>query len=153
MSRYVVIGLSALAALLLICLLISDRERLEGELKASRSEVVQLQADVEFAAQAQAARDALDRKFVQEMADAKHENEVLRADVVAGNRRLLVKASCPKSVSSVAGASGVDDGTGAELNADVREDYFRLREQIVETENQLAGLQQYVRQVVQVVKQ
>lgn len=152
MSRYVVIGLSALAALLLICLLISDRERLEGELKASRSEVVQLQADVEFAAQAQAARDALDRKFVQEMADAKHENEVLRADVVAGNRRLLVKASCPKSVSSVAGASGLDDGAGAELNADARQDYFDLREQIVETEKQLAGLQEYVRQVVQAVK-
>lgn len=153
MSRYAVIGLSALAAVLLICLLISDRERLEGELKASRAEVVQLQADVEFAAQTMAARDALDRKFFKEMSDAKQENESLRADVAAGTKRVLVKATCTKPVSSTAGATRLDDGGSAEFNADVREDYFRLRGQIVETEKQLAGLQAYVRQVVRGVKQ
>ncbi|MDD2005089.1 lysis protein [Pseudomonas putida] len=151
MSKYVVIAFSALAAVLLVCFLISDRGRLADELMASRAEVVQLQADVEFAAHARAARDELDRKFFQEMADAKHENEVLRADVAAGNRRLLVKASCPK-LPTTAGTSSVDDATGAELTASAGQDYFRLRDQIIQTEKQLTGLQEYVRTLVQAVK-
>ncbi|WP_243055360.1 lysis protein [Pseudomonas sp. BP01] len=152
MSRYLVIALSALAAVLLICFLISDRGRLADELKASRAMVVQMQADAEFAAQTLAARDALDRKYFQELSDAKRENESLRADVAAGNKRVLVKASCPKPVPGPAGATGLDDATGAELNADARQDYFDLREQIVTTEKQLAGLQEYVRTLVQAVK-
>ncbi|MDD2038739.1 lysis protein [Pseudomonas putida] len=152
MSRYLVIALSAVAAVLLICFLISDRGRMADELKASRAEVTRLQADAEFAAQTLAARDALDRKFFQEMSDAKQENESLRADVAAGNKRVLVKASCPKPVPGPAGATGLDDGAGAELTADARQDYFDLREQIVETEKQLSGLQEYVRTVVQVAK-
>ncbi|WP_137163385.1 lysis protein [Pseudomonas asiatica] len=151
MSRWPVIAFSALAAVLLVVFLMRDRERLSDELSASRAEVVQLQADAEFAAQAMAARDALDRKYIQEMSDAKRDNERLRADVAAGNRRLLVKASCPK-LPAAAGASGVDDAGTAELAADARQDYFDLRDQIVETEKQLAGLQEYVRTLVQVVK-
>lgn len=152
MTKYWGIAFTALAAVLLVVFLVRDRERLADELISSRAEVVQLQADAEFAAQAQAARDALDRKFFQEMADAKHENEVLRADVAAGNRRLLVKASCSKSVSSVAGASGVDDADQPALTAAAGQDYFRLRDQIIQTEKQLTGLQEYVRTLVQAVK-
>ncbi|UUC20546.1 lysis protein [Pseudomonas asiatica] len=152
MSRYVFIGLSALAAVLLVLFLVRDRGLLSEELMASRAEVVKLQADVEFAAQTMAARDALDRKFFKEMSDAKQENENLRAAVDAGNRRVFVKASCPKPVSSSAGATSLDDGASAELAANARQDYFDLREQIVETEKQLAGLQEYVRQVMQGVK-
>lgn len=152
MTKYVVVALSALAAVLLVVFLMRDRERLSDELSASRAEVVQLQTDAEFAAQAQAARDALDRKFFQEMADAKHENEVLRADVAAGNRRLLVKASCPKPVPSSAGAASVDDADQPALTAAAGQDYFRLRDQIIQTEKQLTGLQEYVRTLVQAVK-
>lgn len=151
MSRCLVIALSALAAVLLVCLLISDRGRLEDELKASRAEVVQLQADVEFAAQTMAARDALDRKLFKEMSDAKQENESLRADVAAGTKRVLVKASCPK-LPAAAGASGLDDGAQPALTADAGQDYFRLRDQIIQTEKQLTGLQEYVRTLVHVVK-
>lgn len=149
MNRWVVVAISALAALLFGGWLMHDRDRLADELKASRAEVVQLQADAEFAAQTLAARDALDRKFFQEMADAKHENESLRAAVAAGTRRVLVRASCPTPVPTPAGATSLDDDSGAELVADARQDYFDLRDQIVETEKQLSGLQEYVRQVVQ----
>lgn len=148
MSKYLAIALFATAALLFCGWLMQDRDRLANELSTSRAEVVQLQADVEFARQTMAARDALDRKFFQEMADAKHENEGLRASVAAGARRVLVKASCPK-LPAAAGATSLDDGAGAELNANARQDYFDLRDQIVETEKQLSGLQEYVRQVVQ----
>jgi prophage endopeptidase len=152
MSKYVVIAFSALAALFLFSWLVHDRDRLADDLKASRGEVAKLQADAEFAIQTLAARDALDRKYFEEMADAKKENDGLRAAVAAGTRRVLVKASCPK-LSTVAGTSGLDDDSGAELAANARQDYFDLRDQIVETEKQLSGLQEYVRQVVQGVKQ
>jgi prophage endopeptidase len=148
MSKYVVIALFELAALLIFGWLVHDRNRLAEELSTSRAEAVQLQADVEFAAQTLAARDALDRKFFQEIADAKHKNESLRAAVAAGTRRVLVKASCPKP-STIAGTPSLDDDSGAELVANARQDYFDLRDQIVETEKQLSGLQEYVRQVVQ----
>lgn len=151
MSRYVFIGLSALAAVLLVLFLVRDRRLLAEELMASRAEVVQLQADAEFAAQAMAARDALDRKYIQEMSDAKRDNERLRADVAAGNRRLLVKASCPK-LPTAAGTTGVDDGAQPALTADAGQDYFRLRDQIAVTEKQLSGLQEYVRTLVRAVK-
>ncbi len=152
MSRYAVIGLSALAAVLFVGFLMHDRGRLADELSASRAEVVQLQADAELAAQAQAARDALDRKYIQEMSDARRENDSLRAAVDAGRKRVLVKASCPKPVPSSPGATGLDDANQPTLTAAAGQDYFRLREQIVETEKQLAGLQEYVRTVVLVAK-
>jgi prophage endopeptidase len=148
MSKYVVIALFELAALLIFGWLVHDRNRLAEELSTSRAEAVQLQTDVEFAAQTLAARDALDRRFFQEIADAKHKNESLRAAVAAGTRRVLVKASCPKP-STIAGTPSLDDDSGAELVANARQDYFDLRDQIVETEKQLSGLQEYVRQVVQ----
>lgn len=151
MSRYLVIALSAVAAVLFVVFLAHDRARLAEELMDSRAKVTKLQADAEFAAQTLAARDALDRKYIQEMSDARRENDSLRAAVDAGRKRVLVKASCAK-LPAAAGTPGVDDGAGAELNADARQDYFDLREQIVETEKQLAGLQEYVRQVVQAVK-
>ena len=151
MSRWPVIALSALAAVLLICLLISDRERLEDELKASRAEVVQLQAEAEFAAQAQAARDALDRKYIQEMSDARRENDSLRAAVDAGAKRLLVKASCPK-LPAAAGTTSVDDANQPTLTTAAGQDYFHLRDQIIQTEKQLTGLQEYVRTLVEVAK-
>lgn len=151
MSKYLVIGVFATAALLFGCYLLNDRNRLADELKASRAEVVQLQADAEFAIQTLAARDALDRKYFEEMADAKKENDGLRAAVAAGTSRLLVRATCPKLPATASSAS-VDDDTSAELTADARQNYFDLRDQIIETEKQLAGLQEYVRQVVRVVR-
>ena len=151
MNKFVVIAFSALAALLFGGWLVHDRNRLADELSTSRAEFVQLQADVEFASQTLAARDALDRKYFEEMADAKHENEGLRAAVAAGTSRLLVRATCPK-LPTAAGTTGLDDATEPALTAAAGQDYFSLRDQIITTEKQLAGLQEYVGQVCQVRK-
>lgn len=151
MTKYLAIALSALAAVLFGCWLMHDRDRLADELSTSRAEVMQLQADVEFAIQTLAARDALDRKYVRDIADAKNENDSLRAAVNAGASRLLVRATCPK-LPATAGTTSLDVGASAELNADARQDYFGLRDQIVTTEKQLAGLQEYVGNVCLAVK-
>jgi prophage endopeptidase len=152
MTRYLIVALFALAALCAGLWLKHDRERLVSDLEASLTQVAQLKAANESAVQALASRDALDKKYSEEMTYAKNENERLRADVATGARRLLVRATCPKSVPAAAGATGVDDARDAELTTAAGQDYLRLREQIITTESQLAGLQAYVRQVVQVVK-
>lgn len=152
MNKYLIIGLFALAALSLGMWLKHDRDRLFSELGISSAQIVRLKADIESAGLALAARDELDKKYFEEMTHAKNENDRLSADLASGAKRVLVRASCPKSVPIFAGASGLDDAGATELTADARQDYLRLRAQIITTESQLKGLQEYYRKVAQVPK-
>lgn len=145
--KYLVIVSFAIAAVLCGVLLKSERDRLVRELDAAHAQVEQLQADAESTRHGLEARDEIDKRRFQELSDAKNEIDKLRSDVLSGSKRLLVKASCPK-LPAAAGASGVDDAGNAELTADARQDYLRLREQIAVKEKQLDGLQEYVRVVV-----
>ncbi len=91
---------------------------------------------------------AIDIKYTKELADAKSENERLRADIANGTKRLQLNATCTKPVSKTPGPASVDDVTGPELTPDARQNYFHLREQLVTTEKQILGLQEYIRTVV-----
>ncbi|NAC57166.1 lysis protein [Escherichia coli] len=62
---------------------------------------------------------ALDAKYTKELADAKAENETLRADVAAGRKRLRINATCPGSVREAPTTSGVDNATGPQLYGQV----------------------------------
>ncbi|QLU15525.1 lysis protein [Citrobacter freundii] len=86
---------------------------------------------------------ALDAKYTKELADAQAENDRLRADVVAGKRRLQIAATCSKD--ETAGASGLVDGSNPRLTADAELNYWRLRDGIDTVTKQLTGLQEYVR--------
>ncbi|GBE72239.1 lysis protein [Enterobacter roggenkampii] len=86
---------------------------------------------------------ALDAKYTKELADAQAENDRLRADVVAGKRRLQIAATCSKD--ETAGASGLVDGSSPRLTADAELNYWRLRDGIDTVTKQLTGLQEYVR--------
>ncbi|MDM3132231.1 lysis protein [Citrobacter sp. CK205] len=87
---------------------------------------------------------ALDAKYTGELADAKAENDRLRADVVAGKRQLQLKATCTASRAS--STSGMDDESSPRLTADAELNYWRLRDGIETVTKQLSGLQQYVRE-------
>lgn len=91
---------------------------------------------------------AIDIKHTKELADAKSENERLRADIASGTKRLQLNATCTKPVSKTTGPASVDDVTGPELTPDARQNYFHLREQLVTAEKQILGLQEYIRTVV-----
>ena len=152
MNKYLLIAFFALAALLSGINLKHDRDRLSRELNASTEVVARLEAEALSAHETLVARDELDRKYFEELTYAKNENEKLRADVATGARRLLVRASCPKQPPTLAAAAtSLDDAREPELTANAGQDYLRLREQIVVTEKQLAGLQEYIRNVVKVV--
>lgn len=86
---------------------------------------------------------ALDAKYTKELADANAENNRLRADVVAGKRRLQIAATCSKDETT--GASGLVDGSSPRLTADAELNYWRLRDGIAAVTKQLTGLQEYVR--------
>ena len=85
---------------------------------------------------------AIDAKYTKELADAKTENETLRADVAAGRKRLQVFATCAKSTT---GASSMGDGESPGLTADAELNYYRLRGGIDKITAQVNYLQEYIR--------
>ena len=88
---------------------------------------------------------ALDAKYSRELADARAENETLRADVAAGRKRLRINATCPGTVREATGTSGVDNATGPRLADTAERDYFTLRERLMLMQKQLEGAQDYIR--------
>ena len=84
----------------------------------------------------------LDRKNTEALKNAREENDRLSASVNAGNKRVYVKASCPKSTTA-----SVGNATAAELDPVARQDYFHLRQQLINIRQQVLVLQDYVRDV------
>ncbi|EFG2545772.1 lysis protein, partial [Escherichia coli] len=84
---------------------------------------------------------ALDAKYSRELADARAENETLRADVAAGRKRLRINATCHGTVREATGTSGVDNATGPRLADTAERDYFILRERLMTMQKQLEGAQ------------
>ncbi len=66
----------------------AQRDKKVSELKLANATITDMQ---------QRQRDvaALDARYTKELADARAENETLRADVAAGRKRLRVNATCP----------------------------------------------------------
>lgn len=85
----------------------------------------------------------LDIRYSQELASAKNEINTLRDAVNSGNKRVYIKAECP-AVTKNPTESGSNETT-ARLNKAVEQDYLRLREMIVENEQQTLYLQDYIR--------
>ena len=86
---------------------------------------------------------ALDAKYSRELANAKAENETLRADVAAGRRRLRIKAVC-QSVREATATSSVDNAASPRLADTAERDYFTLRERLITMQKQLEGTQKYI---------
>ena len=115
-----------------------QRDKKVSELKQATATIADMQ---------QRQRDvaAIDAKYTKELADAKTENETLRADVAAGRKRLRINATCPGSVREAPTTSGVDNATGPQLADTVTRDYFTLRERLMTMHKQLEGAQDYIR--------
>lgn len=88
----------------------------------------------------------LDEQHTRQLEEDQHHMAQLERDVAAHRRQLYVKATCPCVPKGTASAR-VDDATGPRLNDPAQRDYFTLRRRIETTEEQIKGLQHYVRQV------
>ncbi|WP_213993848.1 lysis protein [Sodalis sp. dw_96] len=99
----------------------------------------------------QAAAD-IDTKYHQDLANAKTQNDALRADIAAGKRKLQLHATCKttgnsKSVSDPAGTVGGTDAATARLDDAAQRDYFTLIDRLGALTSQVSGLQSYIRNV------
>lgn len=90
---------------------------------------------------------AIDIKYTKELADAKSENERLRAGIANGTKRLQLNATCTKSVSKTPGPASVPDDASARLTDTAERDYINLRERIEIATSQISGLQDYITNV------
>lgn len=90
----------------------------------------------------QASVAALDAKYTQELRNAQDTIDQLSDAVDAGTKRLSVRAKC---VPKTTGTSSVGDAGTAELDAAARQDYYRLREQMILADKQIHYLQDYIR--------
>ncbi len=109
------------------------------------------QAAVAEDAARKAAVAALDEKHTKELNDARSENTRLADAVRSGERRLRVAATCSPAtgagVPQATGATRVVDAEGPRLDDAAERDYFRLRDGIATAQQQIAGLQDYIRGV------
>lgn len=85
----------------------------------------------------------LDIKHTKELTNAKVEMDKLRNDVRNGTQRVYINAECPK-LKTNSTKSGSNE-TAARLSDAVEQDYWRLREMMIENEQQTLYLQNYIR--------
>ncbi len=90
---------------------------------------------------------AIDIKYTKELADAKFENERLRADIANGTKRLQLNATCTKPVSKATGPASVPDDASPRYDAEFERNYLSLRERIGIATTQIEGLQAYINNV------
>lgn len=115
-----------------------ERDDLQ-KVNSQLSQNLRIQSDLQIRA------SAIDTHRTRELADAKSKIADLQRDVANGAKRLQLNASCKSA--TVATTGSVADAFSAELTPDARQNYFRLRERIEIARSQIAGLQDYIRNV------
>ena len=85
----------------------------------------------------------LDTMYTQELTNAKIEIDNLRDAVKSGNKRVYIKAECPKAGADTAEIGR--DESSPRLSEATEQDYWRLREMMAENEKQTLYLQDYIR--------
>ncbi|MFK9072992.1 lysis protein [Proteus sp. WDL240414] len=129
-----------LASLYLVTKSVIELKKENQSLTEQLSQQVEINKDY----QARITRlNQLDIRYSQELASAKNEINTLRDAVNSGNKRVYVKAECP-AVTKNSTESGSNE-TSARLNKAAEQDYLRLREMIVENEQQTLYLQDYIK--------
>ncbi|MEN3257539.1 lysis protein [Sodalis endosymbiont of Spalangia cameroni] len=114
-------------------------QKVELEAESRQAEIVQLSRQMQTVA-------ALDLQHTRELENDKKRIAQLERDVADGRRRLQVNATCP-AVPTGSSAARMDDATSARPTDAAQRNYFILRRRIEIAEEQINGLQDYVRQL------
>ncbi|WP_416183136.1 lysis protein [Escherichia coli] len=112
---------------------------------SARTERDQAKATVTEMQQRQHDVAALDAKYSRELADARAENETLRADVAAGRKRLRINATCPGSVREATATARVGNDASVELSPVAGRNVLGIRDGIISDQAALRTLQEYIR--------
>lgn len=115
----------------------------------SNAAAVQARQALEKQQAIQKALAELDAKATKEKTNALTENERLRADVVAGDRRLRIAGRCSASSGNLpdtAGGARLDDDGTIELAGVAGRTVFDIRAGIIKDRTALKGLQEYAKE-------
>ncbi len=137
--------LIAVLALILLCLLaflFYSNQRLRQARDTLQDANGQLTRQVDWQNKMQRAVAAIDENRSRELTDAKSKIDDLQRDVADGRRRLRLNATCPTDT-----AAGLVDADSPRLTDAAQRDYFTLRKRIETANSQIAGLQDYIRNV------
>ena len=116
----------------------------------SNAAATQVRQALEKQQATQKALAELDAKSTKEKASDLAENERLRADVAAGDRRLRIAGRCSTSSSDLPDTTStarLDDGSTVELAGAAGRTVFDIRAGIIKDRAALKGLQEYVLEV------
>lgn len=131
-----------LIALCALAFLVYSNQGLRQERETLQRDNKRLAGQIEWQNKTQIAVATIDENRSRELTDAKNKIDDLQRDVDAGRRRLRLNASC-----QAAGTAGMVDATAARLTDAAQRDYFTLRKRIETANSQIAGLQDYIRDV------
>ncbi|MFR5299220.1 MAG: lysis protein [Proteus mirabilis] len=139
----VLAGLLAISAFWLWWV-IDDYDKLSKDYNTATTQLSQ-QVEINKDYQARITRlNQLDIKYTRELASAKNEINTLRDAVSSGNKRVYIKAECPK-VKTTPSTSLAYATTARPTDTAIR-NYWLLRERIAESEQMIKGLQDYIKQ-------
>lgn len=103
---------------------------------------IQLTGQLDWQNKTQKAVAAIDEIRTKELNDAKNQIATLQRDVATGARKLRLAATCQSSTTP-----GMADAAEPRLTDAATRNYFTLRERIATSDKQIAGLQDYIRNV------
>ena len=118
----------------------------------SNAAATQLRQALERQQVTQKALAEIDAKSTKEKASDLAENEKLRADVAAGDRRLRIAGRCSTSSSDLPDTTNtarLDDGSTVELAGAAGRTVFDIRAGMIKDRAALKGLQEHVSKVCQ----
>lgn len=135
--------------LVIVCIVISllailamSNESLRHDKDELNKANIQLTGQLEWQNKTQKAVAEIDETRTKELNDAKNQIADLLRDVAAGARKLRISATCQSSTTS-----GMADAAEPRLTDTATRNYFTLRERIATSDKQIAGLQDYIRNV------
>lgn len=137
--------LIAVIVLILLCLLaflLYSNQGLRQVRDTLQDANGKLTRQIDWQNKTQRAVAAIDENRSRELTDAKSKIDDLQRDVADGRRRLRLSATCP-----TAAAAGLADADSPRLTDAAQRDYYTLRSRIETASSQIAGLQDYIRNV------
>jgi len=143
-TRFKFIAIVAIvAAFGLLIAIIIDIKNTYVELSSIKTELSQVKAEFDkYQILVQRVQD-IDNKFTQELTHAKAENNKLYNNVINGLGRLQLNIDKTAKATS----TNLDDAKTCELSGEARQNYYLLRDDIITKDNQILGLQEYIKNV------
>lgn len=142
---YVAVGIVLLMLLGYLYYLNDRLESTKAKLELANQNISSLNHYIDKTNQQLKTIQQLDKDYQEKLTHAQTENDKLRDSIANGSKRLYVKTNCPMSANTA--TTSKPDATAAQLTANARQDYLRLRLEIAQTKEQILQLQSYIKDV------